>query len=166
MNWEAIGAVGEILAAIAVIVTLIYLAKQIRQNSQAVQVSALRDTTEQWHRWSEVLAASPELADIVAKGNKSYDQLPENEAMRYGAYVQMFFDSTESYRSLVLEHQVQKDLCVLESIVTRRVCETGVREWWSENYSDYDSGFVDWVNSILARQDEGEAGNEHKAAVH
>ncbi len=160
MNWQAIGAIGEILAAIAVVVTLIYLAKQIRQNAQAVQVSALRDTTEQWHRWSEVLAASPELADIVARGNKSYKQLPENEAMRYGAYVQMFFDSTESYRSLIVEHQVQKELGVLESIVARRICETGFREWWSENHPDYNSEFVDWINGIFANVESGKVSNE------
>lgn len=148
MNWQAIGAAGEILAAIAVVVTLIYLAKQIRQNSQAVQVSALRDTTEQWHRWSEVLATSPDLADIVMRGNKSYRQLPENEAMRYGAYVQMFFDSAEAMRSLVLDYEVQKDLDVLESIVARRMSDAGFIEWWSENSADYEAGFVDWINSV------------------
>ena len=148
MNWDAIGAVGEILGAIAVIATLIYLAKQIRQNSQAVQISALRDTTEQWNRWSEVLATSPELADIVIRGNESYRQLSETDAIRYGAYVQMFFDSTESYRSLVLEHRVQKDIDVLEKIVARRITLTGFAEWWSDNQMDYDMGFVDWVNSI------------------
>ena len=47
MNWDAIGAISEILAAIVVVITLIYLAKQIRQNSQAVEISAPRDTTEQ-----------------------------------------------------------------------------------------------------------------------
>lgn len=152
MNWEAIGAVGEILGAIAVIATLIYLAKQIRQNSQAVQVSALRDTTEQWNRWSEVLANSTELADIVARGNKSYKQLPEADSLRYGAYVQMFFDCTESYRALVSEHRVQKDLDVLESIVRRRICETGFSEWWSENQRDYDAEFIEWINSIGEEQ--------------
>lgn len=152
MNWEAIGAIGEILAAIAVVITLIYLAKQIRQNSQAVQVSALRDTTEQWHRWSETLASSPELADIVLRGNESYKQLADNEAIRYGAYVQMFFDSVESARSLVLDYEVQKDLAVLSSIVSRRICETGFREWWAENHADYESGFVDWINSISKKQ--------------
>ncbi len=160
MNWDAIGAIGEILAAIAVLVTLIYLAKQIRQNSQAVQVSALRDTTEQWNRWSEVLATSPELADIVARGNKSYRQLPEVEAMRYGAYVQMFFDSAESYRSLVLEHKVQKDLNVLESIVARRIRETGFSEWWSQNQVDYDAEFIDWINGIGGDPQAGGSGNE------
>ena len=148
MNWDAIGAVGEILGAVAVIATLIYLAKQIRQNSQAVQISALRDTTEQWNRWSEVLATSSELADIVARGNRSYNALPENEALRYGAYVQMFFDCAESYRTLVSEHRVQKNLEVLESIVGRRIGTTGFAEWWSENQRDYDAGFVNWINGI------------------
>lgn len=165
MNWQAIGAVGEILAALAVVVTLVYLAKQIRQNSRAVQVSALRDTTEQWHRWSEVLATSPELADIVARGNISYEQLPEDDALRYGAYVQMFFDSTESYRSLVLEHEVQKDLDVLESIVARRLAAAGFQEWWAENNPDYESGFIDWINGILASLEDGEASKVQQPAV-
>jgi len=33
MNWEAIGAVGEILGAVAVLITLVYLAIQIRQST-------------------------------------------------------------------------------------------------------------------------------------
>ena len=33
MNWEAIGAIGEVLGAAAVVVTLGYLAVQIRQNT-------------------------------------------------------------------------------------------------------------------------------------
>ena len=33
MNWEAIGAIAELIAAIGVIASLIYLAKQINANS-------------------------------------------------------------------------------------------------------------------------------------
>jgi hypothetical protein len=41
MNWEAIGAVGEVLGAATVLITLGYLAVQIRQNTQVMQNSAL-----------------------------------------------------------------------------------------------------------------------------
>ena len=37
MNWEAIGAVGEVLGALGVIATLSYLAVQIRQNTRTVR---------------------------------------------------------------------------------------------------------------------------------
>jgi hypothetical protein len=36
MNWDAIGAIAETLSAIAVVATLIYLALQIRQNTQVI----------------------------------------------------------------------------------------------------------------------------------
>ena len=34
MNWDAIGAVGEIVGALTVLITLIYLAIQIRQSNR------------------------------------------------------------------------------------------------------------------------------------
>ena len=152
MNWDAIGAIGEILAAIAVVATLIYLAKQIQQNSQAVEVSALRDTTEQWNRWSEVLATSPHLAEIVLRGNKSYRSLSEVEALQYGAYIQMFFDCVESSRALDLEYDVQKNV-ELEMIVARRIKQTGFAEWWSENHFDYNADLVAWISNVREKQE-------------
>ena len=41
MNWDAIGAVAEILSALAVLITLGYLAVQIRQNTNAMKISAM-----------------------------------------------------------------------------------------------------------------------------
>jgi len=38
MNWEALGAIGEIVGAVAVVVTLVYLAVQIRQNTRSAKV--------------------------------------------------------------------------------------------------------------------------------
>jgi hypothetical protein len=35
INWEAVGAIGEIVGAVAVVLTLGYLAVQIRQNTNA-----------------------------------------------------------------------------------------------------------------------------------
>jgi len=40
VNWEAIGAIGEVAGAIAVVVTLIYLAVQLRINTNALRNSA------------------------------------------------------------------------------------------------------------------------------
>ena len=40
MNWDAIGAIGEVIGAIAVVGTLGYLAVQIRQNTRNVESSA------------------------------------------------------------------------------------------------------------------------------
>jgi len=41
MNWDAIGAVGEILGALAVVATLAYLAIQMKQNSASLRIAAI-----------------------------------------------------------------------------------------------------------------------------
>lgn len=148
MNWEAIGAIGEFVGAIVVVITLLYLAVQIRQTSKSIEVSALRDTTAQWNHWSELLATSPDLAAIVVRGNQSYRQLSDEEALRYGAYVQSFFDNVESSRTLSVLHKLDTDLEVTEAIVRRRISTNGFYEWWTENMQDYDRDFVDWIEKV------------------
>jgi hypothetical protein len=151
MTWDALAAIGEIVGAIAVIVTLLYLAKQIRQNTRSVSVAALRDTTAQWNHWSEMLATSPDLAEVVAKGNRSIAALSESQSLRYGAYVQSFFDNAESYRALVIDHAIEKDIDVLESIVRRRLAIAGFSEWWLANTADYGADYVEWVEAIRTK---------------
>ena len=40
MNWEAISAVSEIVGAVAVVISLIYVAAQIRQNTKMMRTAA------------------------------------------------------------------------------------------------------------------------------
>ncbi len=43
MNWDAVGAIGEIVGAVAVVVTLVYLAKQVNDNSKQVKLNTTQD---------------------------------------------------------------------------------------------------------------------------
>jgi hypothetical protein len=74
MNWEAIGAVAELLAAIGVIVSLVYLASQIRhsreqmrQNTRAVEAQV------SWAHWDSIYkvyharALDPDLIALLQK---------------------------------------------------------------------------------------------------
>ncbi len=54
MNWEAIGAIGEILGALAVFVTLIYLAVQIKQNTRSMDVGHRLAQTRAQQQWTSM----------------------------------------------------------------------------------------------------------------
>jgi len=61
MNWEAIGAVGEVAGAIGVIATLLYLAAQIRQNTRAMRGAtqdAIDERKQYELRWSSDIAVA------------------------------------------------------------------------------------------------------------
>lgn len=68
MNWDALGTIGEIAGAIGVIVTLIYLATQIRQNTKSSKVTAVQTAVEGSARWNEMLLNDIELNDIFWRG--------------------------------------------------------------------------------------------------
>ncbi len=65
MNWNAIGAVGEILGALAVVATLFYVARQIRENTRAV---ARQSHLDRARNVAEPMLSSPHnLPRIYAK---------------------------------------------------------------------------------------------------
>ena len=64
IEWEAISAVSEIIGAVAVVVSLIYVAAQIRQNTRAIRGSTLDAITQ--HQQSE-LKWSSEIAPAFEK---------------------------------------------------------------------------------------------------
>ena len=90
MNWEAVGAIGEIAGALAVIVTLVYLSAQVRQNTRASRLAAIQAASENSSRFSELLAADPELSELVWRGMREPDSLDAAETRRFVAAWNVF----------------------------------------------------------------------------
>ncbi len=55
MNWDAIGAIGEVLGAVAVALTLGYLAIQMKQNAVGMRVAAKQEMTRQFSDYLDLL---------------------------------------------------------------------------------------------------------------
>jgi hypothetical protein len=45
VNWEAISAIGQIVGAIAVVISLIYVAREVRSNARETRRAAMRRWT-------------------------------------------------------------------------------------------------------------------------
>ena len=83
MDWEAIGAIAEALAAVGVIATLVYLARQIRTNTNAVQSAAAQSVHENFAVWYRMLASEAELSRIITNGLRDYAALSEGDKARF-----------------------------------------------------------------------------------
>jgi hypothetical protein len=53
MNWEAIGAIGETVGALGVVISLLYLATQLRHSSRTAKASALDQAVEDRQRMAK-----------------------------------------------------------------------------------------------------------------
>ena len=65
---QLLGNYGEFVGAIAVVITLAYLAAQIRQNTLAMEKNAEREVLNDAARWRENVIRQPEVAELYLKG--------------------------------------------------------------------------------------------------
>jgi len=77
VNWEAFGAMAEFGGAVAVVVSLLYLAAQVRQNTRAIRGATAHAVTE---RQQAELHWSHEIADIFTKAIEAPESLTSAEA--------------------------------------------------------------------------------------
>jgi hypothetical protein len=83
MNWEAIAAIGEMLGALAVLVTLLYLAVQIKQNTSAVATATYESTMTGFNDINVVVAGNPALSSLIDRGCQNADSLNAGEAVQF-----------------------------------------------------------------------------------
>jgi hypothetical protein len=83
MNRDAIGAVAELLGAIGVILTLIYLAAQIRQNTSSSRTTAEVSFGQDFIDWHARVNAQPELGRIWDAALENPDALSKDEVRRF-----------------------------------------------------------------------------------
>ena len=88
-NWEIIGIITEIIGTLTVVITLIYVLVQIRQNSnhlqrtiQAIRTQNMQSVTVNFNTWREMVLASDN-AEIWIKGLNNLDALKRNEHIKF-----------------------------------------------------------------------------------
>ena len=89
MDINTLAAWGEFLGGIAVVVSLIYLASQIRQNSRLMQISSTVTTGESDIAIYQMLVNDSEIQRIFRQGTGDRDSLSEAERDRFDAWVDM-----------------------------------------------------------------------------
>ena len=64
MNWDAIAAIGEITEAVGVILSLVYLALQIRSQNTESRLADVTEWTNHWNEWTGSFADPPQLSEL------------------------------------------------------------------------------------------------------
>lgn len=151
MNWEAMGAVAELIGSITVLITLIYLSIQVRQNSR---IQRQQNVTEQTNRCidsGQLLASDPEFADIFSRAMNNTD-LTATEFRRLGGFLfAILTDFEEMYYTHKAGQQSEFRWENLNKHVFWQIRpETKGNDWWhgmKENF--YTKEFIDYVDRLL-----------------
>ncbi|MEO1888663.1 MAG: hypothetical protein ABGX33_01950 [Cycloclasticus sp.] len=89
MNWEAIGTILEGISAIGVIISLIYVATQLKAQNKQARLAAMHEMTASFREVS-LIFSDKDLADVVMRGNKDFDSLSKGETLQMFGSISTF----------------------------------------------------------------------------
>ena len=92
MNWDAIAAIGEVIGALAVVATLGYFAKQIRQQNRTSEADAVREVFATWTTAIAACVADQATSELMMRGLKDYEALDTTgeRGVFHGKLLQLF----------------------------------------------------------------------------
>ena len=148
MNWEAISAIGQLVGALAVVISLIYLANQVRSNARETRLAAMRSTLDFLTRFTQQIAEHADLAELRHRGFDDFESLEGVERARFGSYMHAMFRTMETVYYQHLEGHLDPRVWRGLEVVVRDInAYPGVQAWW-RSYSRWFSGeeFAKFIN--------------------
>lgn len=133
MTLQDLGNIGEFVGAIAVVVSLIYLAIQIRQNTKTVRTSTYQAALDSARSDTELILSHPHLERIYRVGRRDPTELTDEERP---VFRMLLGQLLLNYEILFLQHQhgvIDDDFWRGRQQGLRALLsQPGVRRWWDK----------------------------------
>jgi len=136
MTIQDLGSIGEFVAAIATVVTLAYLAVQIRQNTKEARLTTMRELVASVQDGFSPLY-NPGYARVFRLGRHHPEELDEDELSAFKMLLDRQF---YSFQNLVYQYESGSvDEEIFQSTLSmfqRLVSTPGGAAWWRDSASD------------------------------
>jgi hypothetical protein len=145
VNWEAISAIGQIVGALAVVISLIYLATEIRSNARSARHLSL----ESINRWVGQVIAHPHLAELWIRGLNDFESLESGDRIRFIFLLhQLFYIFGELYNQQLDGHLDPRMWGPTEAVMREFNAFPGVQAWWSSRSNFFSKEFANYINQL------------------
>lgn len=136
MNWEAIGAIGEIVAAAAVIGSLLFVGSQLRQSRYIERANAQRDLLKQASEWMSSPSLDSDIFEAVRQCLEDFHGADPIVKDRFNgwAFRLLFIMEQAHYMrqdGLINDGSFDGFERAMLSIISAR----GGRQWWAHAYN-------------------------------
>lgn len=150
MNWDAIGAIGEILGAAAVFASLIYLAVQTKQNTRALKSAAFHQIRSSFSEVSLAVVQDPSLVSLLQRIRSDDPDIPIEDATRFTYFLTTFLRRGESayFQSSQGALEYESWLGIKRTILMLLENRHGQQFWDSES-TRFTSEFVKVIDETI-----------------
>src|SRR5262249_401844 len=147
VNWEAISAIGQIVGAIAVVVSLIYLAREVRSSAHETQLASRRSLADVFIRWTQQLTGHPDLRELYYRGLHDFESLEGADLIGFSILMQQLFRLyEEAYYGHLEGHLDARTWHSWEAVMRDVNGYPGIQGWWRSRSHWFIGEFAKHVN--------------------
>jgi hypothetical protein len=151
MNWDALGAIGEIVGAAGVIMSLLYLASQVRNNSRQLRHASAQAVLDKLNGLIGKLAFTAGAGDVWTRGLSGLDALKDDEELvRFSSMLLQAFWAYEEVlhyrRAGVIEDWAWTHA---KAPVEHFMRTPGFQEWWELRKDWFGGDFQEFVSARM-----------------
>jgi hypothetical protein len=146
---QDLGSIGELISAIAVVISLVYLASQIRQNTRqidentkAAQAAAFDSSISQTFVARQMIIENEDVAGIYLKGGSDPEALSDEDLLRYRLIMHNILWSLWNMQSQAQVGELSAETWNAQLETLRRIVDSKGFEWFWASYSgEFGSSF-------------------------
>ena len=146
INWDAISAIGETLGAIAVVISLVYVGRQLKQNTAMMRNASATEILEIDHTIILPIIESEEFSEIWLKGDHRLNELSEANLQRLLLFERRAFTLWHHHFQQRRQKLVTDEMWHYQNQMVRFLGQReAVRISWSIFKNTYEPSFRDYV---------------------
>jgi hypothetical protein len=152
MSIELLGVIAEIISAIAIIVTLVYLSIQVKDSARASRSAAVTDATTAMQAFYQELGSNSSTSKLFLDGLTKPESMSQETQYQYLMMMHSCFLGFQ--RSYFLAREGTLDVALRDSIGTAMHAVNrlpGMHLYWRQRKGYFQPEFIEWVESLLAR---------------
>lgn len=148
MTWDAIGAIAELIGAAAVVLTLLYLARETAKNSKSIDATSSRSIALHLSTMNTEIARDPVLSSLFLKSyQKDLQEFSEEEWFRFTLAATALMQTWQSqlmHGNLKLGDNDEVELNVKFTSSLIKTCPAWTKYWQSAREL-FPSSFVEKI---------------------
>ena len=162
LSWQDLGSIGEMISAIAVVISLIYLAFQIRQNTsqidqntKAAQATAFDSSIAHTMAARQAIFENEDVSRIYHEGSIDPDSLSEQDRLRFRLIVHNVLWSIWNLQSQAQVGGLATETWEAQLMILKRMMSSkGVQWFWSNYRGEFGESFQNEVSEIVRGETE------------
>ena len=150
VNWDAIGAIGETVGSIGVLISLFYVALQMRHNAAETRDASVQSVMQLAIQF-RAESYRGELVDIRLKAARG-ETLSLDETLKFEGYLSALFELNElafvQYQKNKLDPEYFE---AWERRTAAAMSVPAIKKFWQKSRTGYRSSFVEYIDGLVGQ---------------